>query len=79
MKGGFLNTRFDPAPATLGTFTSSVADLRAKDVMGSRYPRGGVEGHLGPIGLRLEAGDDIYFNHGTPNNLLVSLGPYIRF
>jgi hypothetical protein len=79
LKGGFLNTRFDPAPATLGTFTSSVEDLRAKDVMGSLYPGGGIELHLGPIGLRLEAGDDIYFNHGTHNNLRVSIGPYIRF
>lgn len=79
LKGGFLNTRFDPAPATLGTFTSSVADLRAKDVMGSLYPGGGIEGHLGPIGLRLEAGDEIYFNNGAHNNLRISAGPYIRF
>jgi hypothetical protein len=79
VKGGFLNTRFDTAPATVGTFTSSVADLRAKDVMGTLYPGGGVEGHLGPIGLRLDVGDEIYFNHGTHNNLRVAFGPYIRF
>ncbi len=79
VKGGFLNSRIDPAPATLGTFTSSVADLRAKDVMGAVYPAGGLEGHLGPIGLRLEAGDEIYFNNGAHHNLRVSFGPYIRF
>ena len=79
LKGGFLNTRIDPAPATLGTFASSVADLRAKDVMGAVYPAGGLEGHLGPIGLRLEAGDEIYFNNGAHNNLRVSFGPYLRF
>jgi len=79
LKGGLLNTRFDSAPATLATFTSSVSNLRSQDVMGSLYPGGGLEGHVGPIGLRLEAGDEIYFNHGTHNNLRVSFGPYIRF
>jgi len=79
VKGGFLNSRFDAAPATVATFTSSVADLRAKDLMGSLYPGGGLEGHVGPVGLRLDVGDEIYFNHGTHNNLRVAFGPYIRF
>ncbi len=79
VKGGFLNSRFDAAPATVATFTSSVADLRAKDLMGSLYPGGGLEGRVGPIGLRLDVGDEIYFNHGTHNNLRVAFGPYIRF
>ena len=79
VKGGFLNTRFDAAPATVGTFTSSVADLRSKDVMGTLYPGGGLEGHLGPIGLRFDVGDEIYFNNGAHHNLRASFGPYIRF
>ena len=79
LKGGFLNTRFDAAPATVGTFTSAVESLRVKDVMGTVYPGGGLEGHLGPVGLRLDVGDEIYFNHGTHNNLRVAFGPYIRF
>lgn len=79
LKGGFLNSRFDTAPATVSTFTSSVANLRAKDVMGTLYPGGGLEGHLGPVGLRLDIGDEIYFNHGSHNNLRAAFGPYIRF
>ncbi len=79
LKGGGLNTRFDPAPATVSTFTSSVANLRAMDVMGTLYPGGGLEGHAGPIGIRLDIGDEIYFNHGKHNNLRVAFGPYIRF
>jgi len=79
VKGGFVDVRFDPAPATLGTFFSSVQDLRDRNVMGSVYPGGGLEGHLGPIGLRLDVGDEIYFNHGTHNNLRAAFGPYIRF
>jgi hypothetical protein len=43
------------------------------------YPGGGVEGFWGPIGLRLEAGDEIYFDNGTHNNLKVTFGPAFRF
>jgi len=78
-KGGFLNTRFDAAPATVNTFISSVENLRSKDLMGTFYPGGGLEGRIGPVGLRLDVGDEMYFNHGTHNNLRVAFGPYIRF
>jgi hypothetical protein len=43
------------------------------------YPGGGVEGFLGPVGLRLEVGDDIYFDNGAKNNLRVTFGPTFRF
>jgi hypothetical protein len=79
LKGGFLNTRFDSSPVTVGGFTSSVENLRSKDMMGALYPGGGLEGRIGPIGLRLDVGDEIYFNGGTHNNLRVAFGPYIRF
>ena len=79
IKGGFVNARFDAAPATLGTFVSNVQNLRDKNVMGSVYPGGGLEGHIGPVGLRLDVGDEIYFNGGTHHNFRASFGPYIRF
>jgi hypothetical protein len=79
LKGGFVDFRIDGAPATLGTFFSSVNGLRARNVNGVLYPGGGLQGHLGPIGLRLDVGDEIYFNHGAHNNLRVALGPVIRF
>jgi len=74
-----LNTHLSGAPATIGTFFSDVQDLRDNNVMGSLYPAGGIEGRLGPIGLRLDVGDEIYFNHGAHNNLRAAFGPYIRF
>jgi hypothetical protein len=43
------------------------------------YPGAGVEGFRGPVGLRLEVGDDIYFDNGARNNLRVTFGPTIRF
>jgi hypothetical protein len=79
LKGGFVNFRLSNAPATIGTFFSSVDTLRRNNVMGVLYPGGGLEGHIGPLGLRMDIGDEIYFNHGTHNNLSISLGPYIRF
>jgi hypothetical protein len=79
LKGGFINFRFDPRPATFATFASSVEDLRANDVKGVLYPGGGLEGHLGPVGLRLDLGDEIYFANGAHHNFRLAFGPIIRF
>lgn len=43
------------------------------------YPGGGFELFAGPIGIRAEAGDDIFFNNGAHNNLRVTFGPQFRF
>jgi hypothetical protein len=79
VKGGFINFRLDPRPASFAGFVSSVDNLRSNNVSGVLYPGAGLEGHLGPVGLRLEAGDEIYFAGGTHHNLRVSFGPFIRF
>lgn len=79
LKGGFINFQLSPKPATFGSFVTSVQNLRANNVSGVAYPALGVEGHLGPIGLRLEAGDEIYWA-GTPHhNARLSFGPFLRF
>jgi hypothetical protein len=79
VKAGGINFGFSNAPATVGTFFSSVDNLRRSNVSGVLYPGGGLEGHLGPVGLRLDVGDEIYFNSGTHHNLSMAFGPYIRF
>jgi len=43
------------------------------------YPGGGVEAFAGPIGLRAEIGDDIYFQSGAHNNVRITFGPQLRF
>ena len=43
------------------------------------YPSGGFEAFAGPIGIRAEIGDDIFFINGAHNNLRVTLGPQFRF
>ncbi|HET9802088.1 MAG TPA: hypothetical protein VFP96_02510 [Candidatus Acidoferrum sp.] len=79
LKGGFNHFFLDNRPATAGTAISSIQDLRSNDLTGVLYPGGGLEGHLGPVGLRLDVGDEIYFAGGAHHNLRVAFGPYIRF
>lgn len=79
LKGGFINTRFNNAPATVGTFFSSVNGLRRNDVSGVLYPGGGFQAHIGPVGVRLDIGDEMYFNQGTHHNLSVAFGPTFQF
>lgn len=79
VKGGFTNFQFDTRPATFNTFASSVDNLRSKNVIAAFYPGGGLEGHLGPLGLRLDVGDEMYFSGGTHHNLRLAFGPFIRF
>jgi hypothetical protein len=43
------------------------------------YPGAGIEVFAHWIGLRAEAGDDIFFNGGAHNNLRVTFGPQFRF
>ncbi len=79
VKGGFINFQLNPKPASFGQFATSVQNLRASNVSGVLYPALGVEGHLGPIGLRLEAGDEIYWTGSPHHNVRVAFGPFLRF
>jgi hypothetical protein len=79
VKGGGDNFMFSSAPVSFSTFTSSVSGLRSSSVVGVLYPGGGIEAYLGPIGIRFDAGDEIYFQSGAHNNLRLTFGPSIRF
>ena len=79
LKGGFINFSLNPRPASFTGFTSAVDNLRKNNVSGVAYPAAGVEGHLGPIGLRFEAGDEMYFAGKTHHNPRVAVGPFFRF
>ena len=78
-KGGFVNFNISNAPATFGTVGNTFAGLRGSNVYGVFYPGAGAEAFFGPIGLRVDIGDEIYFNNGGLNNLRISFGPTIRF
>ena len=79
LKGGFVNFRLDPRAVNGANVISSIENLRANNVSGMLYPGAGLEGHIGPVGLRLEAGDEIYFAGSTHHNLRATFGPFIRF
>lgn len=76
-KVGFDNFAVNNLNATSG-FTNQVGLTNGATYF-AVYPGGGIEAFAGPIGIRTEVGDDIYFNNGAHNNLRVTFGPQFRF
>jgi hypothetical protein len=76
-KVGFENFSVTNSGAAAG-FTNTVG-LTSGRTDFAVYPGGGIEAFAGPIGVRAEVGDDIYFDNGAHNNLRVTLGPQFRF
>jgi len=76
-KVGFDNFSINNQNATAG-FVNTVGLTNGTTAF-AVYPGGGIEGFAGPIGLRAEIGDDIYFTNGAHNNLRVTFGPQLRF
>jgi hypothetical protein len=72
-KGGFLN--FSENKVLSGQITG----IPNGDTNGVFYPGGGIEGFVGPVGIRVEAGDEIYWSDGAHHNLRVAAGPQFRF
>lgn len=75
-KGGFVRFGVTPGPVTFGNFPTQ---LQNTDLNGVFFPGGGIEFFLGPIGIRADAGDEMYFDRGVNHNLRVTVGPTIRF
>ena len=76
-KVGFENFTVTNAGAPTG-FANAVG-LGNGSTFFALYPGGGIEAFAGPIGVRAEVGDNIFFNNGMHNNLRVSFGPQFRF
>jgi len=76
-KVGFDNFSINNQNATTG-FVNTVG-LTNGATFFAVYPGGGFEAFAGPLGIRAEIGDDIYFNNGGHNNLRVTFGPQLRF
>jgi hypothetical protein len=77
-KVGFVNFSTSNQGAISG-FQGALGAVTSGDTRFALYPGVGVEGFWGPFGMRLDVGDQIYFDDGARNNLKVSLGPVIRF
>ena len=79
LKAGFIDFRLSPGLLPYSSIASTVFGLRTSNWNAALYPGAGIEATLGPVGLRLEAGDELYFNRGAHNNLRITFGPIIRF
>lgn len=73
VKGGLIDF------STIHSFSGQINTIPSGSTNGVLYPAGGIEFFAGWLGLRFEAGDEIYFNNGANNNLRVTAGPTIRF
>ena len=78
-KAGFIDFRLSPSLLPYSNIISTIVGLRTSNVNAAVYPAGGIEGVLGPVGLRFEIGDEVYFNQGGHNNLRITFGPTVRF
>jgi hypothetical protein len=76
-KVGFDNFSINNQNATAG-FVNTVGLTNGATYF-ALYPGGGIEAFAGPLGVRAEIGDDIFFNGGAHNNLRVTFGPQFRF
>lgn len=79
LKGGLLNFSGGNTAVTTGNVGNQVGNVLNGDTNGVFYPGGGVEFNAGFIGLRLEAGDEIFFDNGANHNFKFMGGPQIRF
>lgn len=78
-KAGFIDFRLSPSLLPYSNVVSTALGIRTSSLNAALYPAGGAEATLGPVGLRLEFGDAIYFNNGAHNNLRITFGPILRF
>ena len=78
-KAGFIEFSNSSATASGRSFVDSFSQFGNASTHFAVYPGGGLEFFAGPLGLRIEAGDLLYVNNGTYNNLRVSFGPTLRF
>ncbi len=77
-KTGFVNFSSTNQGATAG-FQGALGAVTSGDTKFALYPGAGIEAFKGPIGLRAEFGDVIYFDGGARNNPRITFGPQFRF
>lgn len=77
-KVGFVNFSVSDQNPSAG-FVGALGAVNNGSTQFALYPGAGVEGFWGPIGMRVEVGDEIYFDNGARNNLKISAGPVFRF
>ena len=80
LKGGIL--AFQPEVRTtslIGTLISNAPPTGTDFSEAVFYPGAGIGFHAGPLGIRVDAGDEIFWDRGTHHNLRITFGPTFRF
>lgn len=78
-KAGFIEFSYSNNAPSGTSFTTAVNQFGNGSTHFAGYPGGGIEAFLGPLGLRVEAGDELYYTDTVYNNLRVTFGPTLRF
>jgi hypothetical protein len=78
-KVGFVNYMFGSLDYGFTSYENALAGLRSRSINAALLAGGGLEGKVGPVGLRFGVDDEVYFNTGAHNGLKVTFGPYFRF
>ncbi len=79
-KVGFIDFSVNNSGNVSGsTFSNSLPGIGGAGTHLALYPGGGIEAFAGWFGIRAEAGDLIYLNNGTYNDLRITFGPTFRF
>ncbi len=78
-KAGFTDFRLSPGLLPDSNIVSTILGIRTSSLNAAIYPGAGIEASVGPVGVRFELGDEIYFNNGGHNNLRITFGPIVRF
>jgi hypothetical protein len=79
LKGGFVNYMFGSLEPGFTSFSNQLNSLRMQNINGAILAGGGLESKVGPIGLRLDVADEMYFNSGAHSGLKIMFGPVIQF
>lgn len=79
LKAGFADFMFNNVPSGSTSVSNALQGLIQTNINPAILAGGGLEGKVGPIGLRLDVADEVYFNHGPQQGVRATFGPYIRF
>jgi hypothetical protein len=77
-QGGFMRIGVNNGTDSQG-FTTSIGAFGDTATHPAFYPGVGVEFYVGPVGIRGDVGDFMYWNNGAHNNLSIKFGPQFRF
>jgi opacity protein-like surface antigen len=78
-KAGFIDFNVSNNAPSPNSFANAVPGIGGSGTHLALFPGGGVEFFGGPLGLRVEAGDEVWINNGANNNLRITFSPTFRF